>query len=192
MKKKINFKLIGAFAIALFFYCLCIKYAMAYQDVSRELSVAQYELSIANNNMLDMADSNEALKAELASANATIEGLKENDNELIYLGDYKLTAYCACEICCEEFALNRPKDVNGNPIVYTASGTVAQQGRTIGVNPEIIPYGTEVYIEGQGWFVAEDTGVIQGQHIDIYMGSHEAALSSGLSHGNVWMLINKS
>ena len=192
MKKKINFKLIGAFALALFFYCLCIKYAMAYQDVSRELAVAQHELSVVNNNMLDMADSNETLKAELASANATIEDLKENDSELIYLGDYKLTAYCACEICCEEFALNRPKDANGNPIVYTASGTVAQQGRTIGVNPEVIPYGTEVYIEGQGWFVAEDTGVIQGQHIDIYMGSHEAALSSGLTNGNVWMLVKKS
>lgn len=192
MKKKINFKLIGAFALALFFYCLCIKYAMAYQDVSRELAVAQHELSVVNNNMLDMTDSNETLKAELASANATIEDLKENDSELIYLGDYKLTAYCACEICCEEFALNRPKDANGNPIVYTASGTVAQQGRTIGVNPEVIPYGTEVYIEGQGWFVAEDTGVIQGQHIDIYMGFHEAALSSGLTHGNVWMLVKKS
>ena len=164
-----------------------------------QLDIANYTIEECNDKIHIATVTNEELNAQLADvnnaltvANSTINELKKSEYRFVYLGDYKLTAYCACEICCEEWALNRPVDENGNPIIYTASGTVATQGRTIGVDPKVIPYGTEVYIDGQGWFVAEDTGAIGVNHIDIYMNSHEAALGSGLTHGDVWMLVKES
>ena len=54
----------------------------------------------------------------------------------------------------------------------TASGTCASSGRTVAVDPELIPLGSEVLIEGVGVRRAEDTGGrIRGQHIDLYAGT---------------------
>lgn len=169
------------------------------ESLKTQINVAHYTIEEYSDKIHIATATNEELNKQLAAANSeivvannTINELKKDEYRFVYLGDYKLTAYCACEICCEEWALNRPVDENGNAIVYTASGTIATQSRTIGVDPKIIPYGTEVYIAGQGWFVAEDTGAIGVNHIDIYMNSHEAALGSGLTHGDVWMLVKES
>jgi 3D (Asp-Asp-Asp) domain-containing protein len=52
----------------------------------------------------------------------------------------------------------------------TSTGTRVEAGRTIAVDPKVIPYGTRVYIEGYGERVAEDTGsAIRGNRIDIYV-----------------------
>ena len=75
-----------------------------------------------------------------------------------YLGVYKITHYCACKKCCGKWA-------NG----ITASGTKAKAGRTIGVDPNVIPYGSKVKI-GKKIYTAEDTGgAIKGKkQIDIF------------------------
>lgn len=89
------------------------------------------------------------------------------------------TAYCPCEICCGEWALTRPTDENGKPIVYTASGEPATHGRTIAVDPDFIPFGTKVIIDGHT-YIAQDTGsAIEGNHIDIFFSSHEEACMFG-------------
>ena len=81
---------------------------------------------------------------------------------------YTVTAYCGCEKCC------------GKSDGITASGTVATEGRTIAVDPTVIPYGTTVYIDGQA-FVAEDCGgAIKGKRIDMYFDNHEKALLWGV------------
>ena len=99
----------------------------------------------------------------------------EPEPEVISLGKFKITAYCSCAKCCGRWAANRPVDANGNEIVYTASGAVAEQGRTIAVDPKVIPYGTMVFFNGQAW-VAEDTGSdIKGKRIDVYFDNHEDA-----------------
>lgn len=97
--------------------------------------------------------------------------------------DVRLTAYCGCEICCGSYALNRPIDEYGNPIVYTATGAVARQGVTVAVDPSFIPHGSYVYIQDPWsgvWneYIATDTSPVTW-HVDIYYDNHTGALNSG-------------
>jgi 3D (Asp-Asp-Asp) domain-containing protein len=53
----------------------------------------------------------------------------------------------------------------------TRSGTCAEAGRTVAVDPRLIPLGRTVWIEGVGKRVAEDTGGrIRGFKVDVWMG----------------------
>jgi 3D (Asp-Asp-Asp) domain-containing protein len=66
----------------------------------------------------------------------------------------------------------------------TASGTTVMDGRTIAVDPEQIPLGSKVYIEGIGFRVAEDTGgAIKGNRIDVYMSNLDEAIHFGVKKG---------
>jgi 3D (Asp-Asp-Asp) domain-containing protein len=86
--------------------------------------------------------------------------------------EFIITAYC-----CE----NYPHICNDGESVYTASGTIATAGRTIAVDPKIVPYGTSVEIEGVGVRVAEDCGgAIKGNRIDLLFETHEEALNFGI------------
>jgi 3D (Asp-Asp-Asp) domain-containing protein len=64
----------------------------------------------------------------------------------------------------------------------TFTGTLAQQGETIAVDPQQIPLGSLVYIEELGEYrVAEDTGgAIRGNRIDLYMEKVSDALDWGM------------
>lgn len=102
--------------------------------------------------------------------------------ELISLGEYTITHYCACEKCCGKWA-------DG----ITATGTVATEGRTIAVDPDVIPYGSKVlvrYEDGtEAVYVAEDKGgAIKGNRIDVFMGIHQAALEAGVQTAEVYLL----
>ena len=45
----------------------------------------------------------------------------------------------------------------------TATGVAPKTGETAAVDPTLIPLGSEVYIQGEGWLKAEDTvGYIKG------------------------------
>ena len=53
----------------------------------------------------------------------------------------------------------------------TASGRCATEGRTVAVDRSIVSMGSDIWIEGLGHRVAEDTGGgIRGQHIDVWYG----------------------
>lgn len=85
------------------------------------------------------------------------------------------TAYCSCEKCCGEWALNRP-----DGIVYTASGAVAQVGVTIAADWSVFPPGTVVYIDGIGERVVQDRGAaVKGNAVDLYFEDHDEALVFG-------------
>ena len=111
--------------------------------------------------------------------------------ELISLGEYKITYYCACEACCGSWAKNRPKDAEGRPIVKTASGATAEAGKTIAVDPDVIPYGTEVIINGHTYTAQDCGGAIQGNRIDIYCDSHAEALDGGVDALEVFMEVKQ-
>lgn len=65
----------------------------------------------------------------------------------------------------------------------TSSGARVKEGRTIAVDPRVIPIGATVYIEGVGIRVAEDTGsAIRGSKIDVYMDDVREAIRFGVKH----------
>lgn len=115
-------------------------------------------------------------KKSPAVTTATTKEAEEKTVEVI------ATAYCACEVCCGEWALNRPLDENGEEIIYTASGARAYANHTIAVDPDVFPFGTVLVIDGVE-YVAEDSGsAIVGKKIDIYFDDHETAWNFGLQH----------
>lgn len=88
-----------------------------------------------------------------------------------YLGNFKLTAYCNCAVCCGRWA--------GGP---TASGKMPVQGRTIATG--VLPFGTKLNIGGKIYTV-EDRGTPYG-HIDIYMERHADAEEFGVRYADVY------
>jgi len=53
----------------------------------------------------------------------------------------------------------------------TKSGTWPQVGRTIAVDPDVIPLGSKVTVNGRE-YVAEDSGrLIRGKRVDVFLGS---------------------
>ena len=95
--------------------------------------------------------------------------------EPAYLGEYKITHYCPCEECC------------GKTDGITYTGTTATQGRTIAVDPEVIPLGSEVTINGQTYIAEDIGGAIKGKRIDIFVNSHEEALELGVDYAPVYL-----
>jgi uncharacterized protein YabE (DUF348 family) len=66
----------------------------------------------------------------------------------------------------------------------TSSGAIVQEGRTIAVDPKVIPIGWWVYIEGIGFRRAEDTGsAVRGKKIDVYYDSEKLANRFGTQKG---------
>ena len=93
------------------------------------------------------------------------------------MGNFKLTFYCACRSC------------SGGYGAGTATGTRCTEGRTIAVDPRVIPLGSKVYIEGFGDFIAEDTGgAIKGNKIDIYLSDHSRCYALGVTRANVYVM----
>jgi len=73
---------------------------------------------------------------------------------------------------------------DGNGDGVTATGTVPSRGRTIAVDPRQIPYGSQVYINGTGPYIAEDTGgAIRGKRLDIYFGDGAEAYREAIEWG---------
>lgn len=99
----------------------------------------------------------------------------EKDMYGMNLGEFKLTYYCSCELCC---------DVETG---ITATGKPVVEGRTIAVDPSVIPYGTQVIIGGH-IFTAEDCGgAIKDNKIDIYVNNHQKALELGVNYADVYL-----
>lgn len=110
---------------------------------------------------------------------------EESAPEKVCLGEYRITAYCACEKCCGEWAKNRP-----GGIVVGAAGIELVAGVSC-ASP--LPFGTVVEVEGLGTYIVQDRTAswvaekYDNKVIDIYFDSHEAACEFGLKFANVYV-----
>jgi uncharacterized protein YabE (DUF348 family)/3D (Asp-Asp-Asp) domain-containing protein len=116
----------------------------------------------------------------LSNSSPTVETLTKNGITLkakSILKNVTLTAYSAG-------VESTGKDESHPQYGITASGTKVTEGRTIAVDPKVIPIGWWVFIEGIGFRRAEDTGsAIKGNKIDVYFGSQKTAEKFGRKKG---------
>lgn len=104
----------------------------------------------------------------------------------VSLGEFRITAYCPCKECCKKWADKRPVDDFGNILVIGAAGTLLEEGKHIAVDPDVIPYGSKIIIDGHE-YIAADRGV-SGKEIDIYMEDHERADEHGVKYAEVYLI----
>mgnify|MGYP000888392373 FL=1 len=107
------------------------------------------------------------------SGNTTPASPGQSSGQGNYLGNFKLTSYCNCEICTGGWAGGA-----------TASGTIPTPGRTIAMAG--LPFGTKLLINGNVYTV-EDRGTQYG-HVDIFTGNHADAVAFGTQHADVYRL----
>ena len=129
----------------------------------------------------DLHDDGEYLEVDQEDCGEEVNSLYSDaepgySESLTYYGEFTATAYCACPVCCGEYSSG-----------YTASGTLAEEGRTIACNS--LPFGTQVMIDGHIYTV-EDTGWSPyGENwLDIFFNSHEAALAYGCRTVDVYLV----
>ena len=78
---------------------------------------------------------------------------------------------------------------SASPQARTATGTTPTNGRTIAVDPRVIPLGTVIEIEGIGKRVAEDTGGrVKGKKLDMFLPSVQACTQFGVQSRKVFII----
>lgn len=85
---------------------------------------------------------------------------------------FRVTAYCPCEICCEDSA-------DG----ITANGYKIQPGDRFVAAPKEYPFGTKMLIPGYSndlVLVQDRGGAIKGNKLDVYFDTHSEALEWGV------------
>lgn len=105
--------------------------------------------------------------------------INDSTISMVNLGEFKLTGYCDCEECQEEW------------VGTTALGVAPQTNHTIAVDPSVIPLGSKIMIDGFDCiFVAEDVGgMINENHIDIFMETHFDCYSPECNrYANVYLI----
>lgn len=110
----------------------------------------------------------------------TVNIVEKSGPQWMSIGLFKLTAYCG---------ENYHHICNNGDASNTATMTKPKAGRTIAVDPDRIPYGSIVLINGKE-YIAEDCGsAIKGNRIDIFHDSHQEALEFGIQYAEVKILV---
>jgi 3D (Asp-Asp-Asp) domain-containing protein len=103
------------------------------------------------------------------SAGAFAPPAGASEDELVSLGEFKIYHYAP----------------TGN---RTATGTIPEVGRTIAVDPKVIPLGSRVIVDGYS-YIAEDTGGdIKGNTLDVFVSTRAEALRLGVKYAEVFVL----
>lgn len=131
----------------------------------------------SNSSESDESSGNDGSEDNPGGSTAGELGASDNGGDLTYLGNWTATAYCACSICTGVYSSG-----------YTASGTLATEGRTIACNS--LPFGTQIYIDGYGYYTVEDTGwsPYGDAWLDLFFESHDRALAFGLRNVDVYVV----
>lgn len=112
-----------------------------------------------------------------ASPTTTQQVIKEDEPSSLKEMTVTATAYTAyCEGCSGTTAYGI--NLRENPHM-----------KVIAVDPNIIPLGTKVWVEGYGYAIAGDTGgAIKGNKIDVFIPSHDQAMQWGVKKVKIKIL----
>lgn len=94
-----------------------------------------------------------------------------------YIGECRITYYC-----CEQYP-----HICGNGDGLTATGIPAEPG-IVAVDPNVIPLGSTVLIDGQEYRAEDTGGAITGMRVDICVQGHKEADDLGTHRADVWIV----
>ncbi|MCH5324450.1 MAG: DUF348 domain-containing protein [Eubacterium sp.] len=201
-----------------------IKVSRVEKKVSTKREVDPYETETVNDNLMAIGDSRVVTEGvdgvkETTTTETYIDGVKtdtavetkiisEKTNEVIAEGAAVSEPYCKIDDPAIVLENGRPVNyeyiISGPATAYTAfegaktaSGRLAEIG-TCAVNPNVIPYGSLLYIVGQegdnicyGYAIAADTGygMMDGTiPVDVYMGDSANHYADACAWG--WHLVD--
>lgn len=182
MKKKTrDIILLIILTVAIFGSGLLISGSIVYHNMNQTLQDVEWELIDTKNNLEQAITDCDILEEKLNSANQTITDLKNEEYELIYMGDFKISYYC------NELYLHTCGGTG-----TTASGKKTEVGVTAAADWSILPKGSMIYIENVGFREIQDKGgAVRGKHIDVLVDLHSTAQQHGVDNEGVWLLIKK-
>lgn len=118
-----------------------------------------------------------AVKAATTSQEVTANAPVVQYANRVYLGRFKITAYCNCASCCGKWA----------GMGITASGARLQAGVTIAA-PSRFAFGTKLEFNNHVYTVQDRGGAIKGNIIDLYVPSHAACYQWGARYFDVYQV----
>ena len=92
---------------------------------------------------------------------------ESSSSNMTYLGNYMCTAY----------------EWTGSPC---ANGSYPSVGYTVACNS--LPFGTQIYIDGYGYYTVEDRGGGGDNWIDIYMGDESSCYDFGVRYLDIYLV----
>lgn len=144
-------------------------------EKSDEISTLKTQLDESNTSLQETKD----ILTEANAEKADLQAIIENTPNFSYQGEFAVTYYCG-----EDYP-----HICGTPNGETSSGAKAFAGVTVAADPNVLPAGSYVYIEGVGMRVVQDTGGgIQGNKLDVYVDTHDEALENGILEAAVWIV----
>ena len=166
---------LGLIALACFIiyhFCTVKQLRETISTVNSEVDTLQAKLDRSISDMEEMRDERDRLLVEVDEIRDSVTDIMEgnlSEAEGWTVRRFRLTGYAPFD--------NKSGMCHDGDPTTTASGSYPKAGRTIAVDPKVIPLGTQVWVEGHGWMVAEDTGgLIKGDRIDIMVDTYEEAL----------------
>lgn len=129
----------------------------------------QQDAVAAYGKLVAQVDAEAQERAARTAAYEAIEGYE-------YIGDCTITYYC-----CEPY-----EHICGTGTGLTATGIPVAPGM-VAVDPDVIPLGSTVIIDGQAYLAADTGGAVGGNHVDICVATHQEAEDLGVTTAEVWV-----
>ena len=104
--------------------------------------------------------------------NADIEG-----QEIKSLGENHITAYCSCELC------------EGRNTDLTITYELRHADYTVAVDPNVVPLGSEILIEGKKYIASDAISGVNGKTIAIYKSWHDEVESFNTYNAEVFLVV---
>lgn len=174
-----NRKILPLIFLIILYLVFAIYTSLSNQNYNTKLiSEFENELEDMKEEYMILEKERDTLKKELKSTTDELNRVKQEVNKTSNrkgsqtlnkekLGEFEATAYTT------------PRDGRGGWTGKTATGTTPKIG-VVAVDPNVIPLGTKLYVDGYGECVAEDTGgVIKGKKIDLFMQDRGTCLDFG-------------